>query len=234
MQRWQAVKSWWGERVSAPPPEGSSAWAADDAGRWCGRCGATGAGQALSDSGCAFCSGTPLAWDAIVRLGAYEPPLDDWVRAMKYRRQWSIAPWLGQRLGERLAGMGVDRDAAVVTHVPMHWTRRWRRGFDQASLMAGGVAAAGSWPHHPLLRRVRRTAPQTAVPPSRRNENVRGAFAMAPVDLAGRPIVLVDDVKTSGATLSRCARLLRQHGAGTIHVAVAAVADPKGQSFTAV
>lgn len=157
---------------------------------------------------------------------------------MKYRRQWPIAPWLGgllaERIGEPPANARRPEEGPIVVHAPMHWTRRWWRGFDQAELLAKSVARNRGWRPLPLLRRVRRTAPQTAIPPSQRTTNVTRAFAIDELDLEGRDVILVDDVKTTGATLSQCARLLRSHGARTVHATVAAVGDPRGQDFTAV
>lgn len=230
-------------RVDAahPPPAvaaEAASWAADGWEAYCFRCGATTAGAAIGAGGCPHCVGRPVPWDRMTRLAAYTEPMDGWIKAMKYGRRWSIGPWLGARLGAAVGEAAPNsrwpREGPVVVHAPMHWTRRWRRGFDQAALMADGLAKARGWRHEPLLKRVQRTAAQTSIPPSQRPANVRHAFAMAEVDLEGRDVILVDDVKTTGATLARCARLLRQHGARTIHATVAAVADPRGQDFTAV
>jgi ComF family protein len=229
-------------RTGVPPAVADeleqSEWSADEVGDYCVRCGATGPGEAMGPGGCAFCVNQRMPWDRVTRLGAYVPPLDGWIKAMKYRRQWPISPWMGRLLAERIGEPPVNarwsEEGPVVVHAPMHWTRRWWRGFDQAELMADGLARHRDWRHLPLLTRVRRTAPQTAIPPSQRTANVRRAFTIGELDLEGRDVILIDDVKTTGATLSQCARLLRSHGARTIHVAVAAVGDPRGQDFTVV
>jgi len=98
------------------------------------------------------------------------------------------------------------------------WRTRWARG----------------WPTAPLLRRTRHTHPQTAVAPSQRASNAAGSIAAEPIDLAGWHVVLVDDVKTTGATLAACARALRSQGAEGVYAAVAAVADPQGQDFRTI
>lgn len=148
---------------------------------------------------------------------------------MKFHRQWRWAPWLGGQLARAIGPMEAER--VIVCPVPMHWLRRWRRGYDQATLLAREVGRRRNWPVASLLRRKRLTLPQVSLPPSKRAANVRGSFAIVPVDLTGCHVVLVDDVKTTGATLGACARLLRKAGAEAVHAAVVAVADPQGRRF---
>ncbi|MCC7203647.1 MAG: ComF family protein, partial [Phycisphaeraceae bacterium] len=112
----------------------------------------------------------------------------------------------------------------AVCPVPMHWMRRWKRGYNQSFLIAEALARQTGYPLVELLRRTRRTPPQTAVTHSMRRANVRGSFAIRPVDAAGWTIWLVDDVKTTGATARACATLLRQAGAEHVNLAVVAVA----------
>jgi len=89
--------------------------------------------------------------------------------------------------------------------------------------MARVISVGRGWPTVSLLKRVRNTRPQTAVIPSARAANVRGALAARPFNLTGWDVWLVDDVKTTGSTLAACARLIRAGGAKS--VSVAAVAD---------
>src|SRR5690606_12095934 len=103
--------------------------------------------------------------------------------------------------------------------------------YNQADLMARALATTRGWPVAPILHRTRHTHPQTSVNFSDRPRNIANSFEIAAVDLRGHAVVLVDDVKTSGATLAACARLLRRAHAERVHVAVAAVADPKGGDF---
>lgn len=205
-------------------------WRPDDGEDYCHRCGASaGPGSVLAD-GCAFCRGKPLAWDRLTRLALYDEPVEGWLKQMKFGRQWSWAPHLGRLLAERV-GEPIDADKVVVTYVPMHWRRRWRRGFNQAELMAQALAKTRGWPVVPLLKRPTWTPPQPSVVPSQREANVKRSFALRPVDLSGWQVVLVDDIKTSGATVGTCCKLMREAGARSITVAVAAVADPKGVKF---
>ncbi len=100
--------------------------------------------------------------------------------------------------------------------------------------MALAMAHAHGWPCVKLLRRTRYTAPQSTLSKTQRAQNVRGSLTHEPVDLTGWEVWLVDDVKTSGATLTACCQMLRKTGAAKIHIAVAAVADPGGQRFKVV
>ncbi|MGB0768271.1 MAG: ComF family protein [Phycisphaeraceae bacterium] len=205
-------------------------WAPDEPGDYCHRCGASaGPGSVLAD-GCAFCRDKRLAWDRVTRLSAYDAPVDGWLKQMKFGRQWSWAPHLGRLLADRV-GEPIETDRMAVACIPMHWRRRWRRGFNQAELMAESLAKARGWPLVPLLQRTDWTPPQPSVVPSQREANVKRSFALREVDLRGWQVLLVDDIKTSGATLSTCCKLMRSAGARSIQVAVAAVADPKGMNF---
>ncbi len=117
-------------------------------------------------------------------------------------------------------------DAAVP--VPLHWMRRWRRGFNQASLLAGQLPI----PVWPALSRVRRTNSQVGLTASARRRNVRDAFSLARRrwpwqvrwrdKIDGRIVVLIDDVTTTGATLEACAEVLCDAGAREVRVLTAA------------
>jgi uncharacterized protein (TIGR03000 family) len=114
--------------------------------------------------------------------------------------------------------------AEVVVPVPLHWWRRWRRGYNQSAALAYGLAAGLKLSCQPgWLRRIRNTPPQTSQTLAGRRENVRGAFrARTGVPLRGRSVLLVDDVMTTGATASEAARALRAGGAARVVVAVLA------------
>ncbi len=205
----------------------------DTAADYCTRCGASVDASAVTREGCPFCLDQRIAWHRLTRLTSYGEPAADWIKAMKFGRQWRWAPWFGTQLAGAI-GKPLDPRRIIIAPVPLHWWRRSRRGFDQSSLMAEALADASGWPLVPVLRRTRHARPQSLLPPSQRLHNVRRCFAAHPVDLSGYEVILVDDVKTTGATLGVCARLLRKRGARTIHVAVAAVADPRGQGFETI
>ena len=210
-------------------------WQPDAPDAYCPRCGASAGPGAVTPRGCAFCLNESVPWQRLVRLGAYREPLAERIRLMKFHRQWRWARWLGDQLADRLDAP-FDATRFVLCPVPLHWTRRWQRGYDQAALMAERIAWRRDWLRAPLLRRVRGAPPQTAIPPSRRADNVRGAYALREprLDLMDWEVLLIDDVKTSGATLRNATRVLRQAGARSVRVAVAAVGDPRGDDFTRV
>jgi len=107
-----------------------------------------------------------------------------------------------------------------IVPVPMHFTRRWKRGYNHAEVLAQEFATLAHLSCRPeLLTRVRRTPRQALLPPDQRATNVLGAFAAEhPDTVAGRRIGLFDDVLTSGSTVNECARTLKLAGAAEVHV----------------
>lgn len=204
-------------------------WRADRPGEYCMRCGASAAAESLTIHGCAHCRDRRVAWDGVWRLGAYQTPLSEWILQYKFRGGWAWGRWFGAQL----ASITPPRRDALVVPVPLHWSRRLLRGYDQAAMLARRFAAEQRLPFaHGLLRRRRRTRKQTELTSEAgRAQNVRRAFQVRPVDLTGWSVWLVDDVKTTGATAAACARLLRRAGAERVMLAVIAVADPKGADF---
>ncbi len=201
-------------------------WTLGSQNEYCHRCGnSAGPGEA-TDKGCSHCVGQAMAWDGMVRLGPYEKPLEQWIIAMKFRRVWPWATWFGRELAGVISEVG-DADKTLVCHVPMPRLRRWRRGYNQARLIAGAMAKSARLPLMPILRRKGWQPPQTTLPASQRAANLRNSITLANIDLTGWHVWLVDDVKTTGSTLAACARMLKKAGATSVHGAVVAVADPK-------
>lgn len=208
----------------------AAGWHIDPPTAYCPRCGATvGSGEATA-KGCSHCIGEAIAWDRIVRLSMYTEPIAPWIIAMKYHKQWPWAPWFGEALARSIGPIN-DPAKTIICPVPMATLRRWRRGFSQTQLMADAFAKETNLRVVPLLRRQGWQRSQTKVIASQRRANVSGAFRIDKVDLSGHDVWLIDDVKTSGATLTACTRLLRSMGAWHVYVAVAAVADPKHADF---
>lgn len=179
-----------------------------------------------SDHPCARCLRHPPHFRrararAIYRPDADQDPLRHALHRYKYGRDVSLAPLLGGLLHDMAPTPG---DVDLVVPVPLHLARlRWR-GFNQAQLLAAPLARAAGLridPH--VLARVRPTTPQVGLPERERRSNVRGAFAVRDAGrVAGRRLLLVDDVYTTGATVNECARVLRRAGARSVDVLVLA------------
>jgi ComF family protein len=132
---------------------------------------------------------------------------------------------LGFLLNSSIQGSGFLTKVEYFVPVPLHWTRRVRRGFNQSLLLAGHLGDGQALINTDLVR-IRRTKMQTAFETAAsRARNVAGAFAVRSGHrLSGRTVCLVDDVKTTGATLNECARTLKQAGVSKIYALVLAVA----------
>jgi ComF family protein len=146
------------------------------------------------------------------------------VREVIHRYKYQRALWFEGFLAELLVRQAVPELRAgkwdLIVPIPLHARKLREREFNQAGRMARRLGAATGLPVHPrLLRRVAPTVTQTRLSRSERLDNVRRAFALRrPVRLTGRRIVLVDDVFTTGATSSACARVLRRAGAADVCV----------------
>ena len=204
-------------------------WAPDPPTAACPRCGVS-TGPGVVDptdptAGCARCRDRPPPWRRLTRLGPYAPPLNHWVRDLKFGSAWTLAPHLGRQLAAALPA-GPHAHPVLVVPVPLHWSRRWRRGFNQARLIARALAAARGHDEAPVLHRRRAAHQQARLSAAARARNLRHAFAPQPVDLRPFDVLLVDDVKTTGATLAACVRVLKRMGARHVDCAVVAVTDP--------
>jgi ComF family protein len=172
-----------------------------------------------------------LSMEAIANPPAYDRAraavrYDDIARALvhrfKYGDRLDLAPMMGRWMAR--AGRELLAGADALVPVPLHWRRLWARRFNQSAALAGAVAEiAGTHVLHGALQRVRATSQQVGLNKTERAENVQGAFKVAPerkAEIAGKRLVLVDDVLTSGATAEACTRALRRAGAGQVDVLV--------------
>ena len=177
---------------------------------WCARCGHP---ARETVEGCAECPAPPLAGTRAPFV--YRGPVQAAVRRLKFSGWRDVAPALAKAV-VTMELPTVD----VVTWVPLARRRRAERGFDQARALARAIARELDLPARPLTRRVTNTSPQARRGVDERHAAMRGVFA------ARRPaparVLLVDDVLTTGATLSACAEALAEGGAGFVYGAVAA------------
>jgi ComF family protein len=193
------------------------------AGPFCDVCGdplASWRVVSAAEGVCVRCRRAPAAFDRGRAAGEYEGTLREIIHAFKYDGRRSLARPLAAMM--RTAGAELLRDADFVVPVPLHPWRRFRRGFNQAEELA-------RWLERPVvnaLRRARATQPQSGLTARQRRRNVRNAFRLSRRlrrrTLQDATVVLVDDVRTTGATLDACARVLKD--AGARHVRVITVA----------
>jgi ComF family protein len=173
-------------------------------------------------------SGQSGAVDRTKSAGPYDGSLRHVIHAFKYEGRRTLSYGLAAMM--RAAGSDLLSDADCVVPVPLHPWRRVTRGFNQTADLAAGLER----PVVHALWRIRTTAPQTGLTAAGRRRNVRGAFALSPLlsrrvrhaMLTDRVVVLVDDVRTTGATLEACAQVLKSAGAREIRALTVAVAEP--------
>jgi ComF family protein len=144
---------------------------------------------------------------------AYEFPIDAAIKALKFKRRLWYGPALAQLACRHIGALPQDIDA--VLPVPLHWRRKWRRGFNQAREIAGPVARQLGVPLLGGVRRVRATRPQSGLSAGQRRRNVRGAF-VARGRCRSRHVLIVDDVITTGATIAQLARAVLDSGADRV------------------
>lgn len=154
-------------------------------------------------------------------LGVYEGDLREAILRLKYGGDVEVAGALGKAL-RLLVNEPGGYDGIV--WAPMHPARRRRRGYDQARLLAMEVSASlGLRPVPGGLVRVKNTASQTSLDGIQRRQNLAGAFKVKfPEEVAGKKLILVDDVMTTGTTLNRCAEVLYSVGAKDVDAIVIA------------
>jgi len=171
----------------------------------------------------------PPVYDRARAAARYHGTMRNLVHGLKYGDRHEgvrlMSGWLMRAGGEVL------EDADLVVPVPLARTRLWSRRFNQAAMLARAVSSASGIPVSPLaLERTRRTESQVGLSASQRRKNVAGAFRVPERwchAVAGRTILLVDDVITTGATANACARALKRAGAAHVNVlALARVVDP--------
>jgi ComF family protein len=185
---------------------------------WCAVCGLPFPHPIGEGAVCADCARGRHSWDRARAALRYDKNSRGLVLALKHADATHAAGAFGHWM--RRAGAEMLAGADLLVPVPLHWTRLFQRRYNQAALLAQAIHAAGGPPVAPdwLLRR-RRTPVQGHLGPLARARNVRSAFAIRPGrDFAGKRVVLIDDVMTTGATAEECARVLRRAGAVFIGV----------------
>ena len=184
----------------------------------CARCALPfdyGAGE---DVLCGACMADPPRFDRLRAAVAY----GEISRKVALRLKYGGRPGLAETIA-RFMARHLDAPAdPLLAPVPLHRWRIWRRGYNQAALIAAALAKqAGLEARLDLLVRIKATPPLKGMGPRERREAVRGAFRISgrhKDSIRGRSVVLIDDVYTSGATANACARILKRAGAGEVNV----------------
>ncbi|MCT4703445.1 DNA utilization protein GntX [Enterobacteriaceae bacterium H20N1] len=191
--------------LPAPPPA-------------CPRCGLP---AAPGVSQCGRCLQEPPPWDRLIFVTDYRLPLNALVHRLKFTAATALAPALARLILLKIIAAkrvgSVPKPEAIVS-VPLHSRRAWRRGFNQSALLATPLAHWLQCEYQDaFVRRVRATATQHELSAKLRRGNLKGAFRVE-FPAAGRHMVIVDDVVTTGSTVAEIARLLKKQGAATVQV----------------
>lgn len=146
-------------------------------------------------------------------------------RCIKYQGRLEVGLHFGMLLGDRLAESHLFSDVDAVIPVPLHWLRRWKRGYNQAEVIASGVARRLGVPmKNDILRRCRRTRTQTRLNIAEKRKNVTGAFDVSDKARSNeelKHLLIVDDVFTTGSTLMACFVALREVFPPSVRISVA-------------
>lgn len=169
---------------------------------------------------CRSCGTRERGFDRLVALGPYEGPWGDMVRALKFDRERAVGRWLSDALTDVVRRDTAIGDVDFITYVPMAFDERRARGFNQAQVLARGVARRLRLPLRRTLIKTRGTRAQAALSATKRRENLRGAFRAVPSK--GARVLLVDDIATTGSTAEECARTLKRAGFVSVDVLVVA------------
>ncbi|MDB5295518.1 MAG: hypothetical protein JWO31_1501 [Phycisphaerales bacterium] len=222
----------------------------DDAGPLCPAC-LSGLERREDEAACPACAkplaahGDPCPYcegdgepnlEKVVRLGVYAEPIRHLVYRAKYHGRWALAEFFADRLSRQAAVVGLLSQTDCLVPVPLHRRRQVARGYNQADVLARRLAKAHRLKVVRPLVRVRNTDPQVvAKSRAKREQNLRAAFGLvAPAAVAGRHVVIVDDVTTTGATLQSVARALKPAKPASLSAIVVAIADPKGRDFEVI
>jgi ComF family protein len=164
----------------------------------------------------------PPAYDRARAAVRYDDIARSLVLSFKYGDRLDLAPMMGRWMAR--AGRELLTGADALLPVPLHWRRLWARRFNQAAALAGAISRiSGVAVLDGALKRVRATPQQVGLSKTDRADNVQSAFRVPPEQkaaVAGRRLVLIDDVLTSGATVDACARTLLRAGAAHVDVLV--------------
>ncbi len=169
-----------------------------------------------------MCRAGLRGFDAAYSFGAYEGTLRELIHLFKYAGMRPLARPLTDLM---MASFPRHAQFDGIVAMPLHWFRRWRRGFNQSELLAHEIAQRTGLPVVRAVQRTRRTDSQAGLSSARRRLNVAGAFRARRKLVEGRRLLLIDDVMTTGATAGACASALKRAGARRVELLTLARAD---------
>jgi ComF family protein len=191
----------------------------------CPRCCSSVGQFADGAEGCTDCRHERYYFERAFRLGRYDGHLRDLILRMKQPRGDVLAEIMGRFWAAHAEARFRDVKADLVIPAPLHWRRRlFHRGFNQSEALSEAIAGRIGLPHRTRwLRRVRAARSQVSLDGAERRLNLVGAYrASRSADLKGKTVLLIDDVLTTGATVSEASRALMEAGAARVVVAVLA------------
>lgn len=192
---------------------------------YCLRCGRDVSRYALLEGACPDCQGRQFYFDQIARSGVYTQALRKMILAFKKGRT-ELDSVLGFLANSALQGSGFVNGIDFFVPVPLHWRRRLVRGYNQSQVLVKRLKQSSAKISADLVRiRYTKTQPGGVADATARAKNVSGAFAARyGHNFTSRKICLVDDIKTTGATLNECAKTLKEAGASKVFALVLGVA----------
>lgn len=157
----------------------------------------------------------PPPWDKARAAVIFDETSKNYVHQLKYGDRMEAGLFMARLMAR--AGRDLLPEADVVIPVPLHRFRLWKRRFNQAAFLAQNLNAKTYNPH--ILKRVRSTPQQVGLDAAARHKNMRNAFALAHgANIKEKSILLVDDVRTTGSTISACVDVLKKAGAAQVNV----------------
>lgn len=186
---------------------------------FCQRCGEPFEGQISDVFTCSSCQ--TYTWAISQARAAYisDGCVRETIHAFKYERQFHHLPQLAKWLEEGHHRFYADQPFDAIAPVPLYWSRKWTRGFNQARELAYHLSHKTNIPLLDCLKRVKKTKTQTRLRRNERFQNQHNAYALKNgIDVQNAKLLLIDDIFTTGATTDACARVLRKAGAADISV----------------
>lgn len=167
---------------------------------------------------CGQCLLSPPPYHHVESPWLYLPPVAQLISRFKYNKQYSIGKVLSKIAADKYVSTYINRELPeLIVPVPSHWSRQMTRGFNQSEHLARHYSQRLNIPMKRYIKRCRSTAAQQTLNADQRRRNMKGAFQICG-DVSGKLVVVVDDVMTTGTTVSEASRCLLQAGAREVHV----------------